>query len=223
MPGHPWPLFDLRLRAPRLELRLPTDDDLLELAVVARAGVVPAGRDYFIVPWDRLPSPAFERQFLLHWWRARGSWSPQNWVLSLAVVAGGRPIGIQDVGARDFAVRRTVSTGSWLGLAHQGRGYGTEMRAAVLSLAFDGLGALEARSGYFPGNAASARVSEKMGYRADGTEIYDVSGRALEETRLRLMRGDWRRDAVPVSIEGLEPCLGLFGAAELGPEQWSTV
>ena len=31
MSGHPWPLFDLRLRTPRLELRLPTDDDLLEL------------------------------------------------------------------------------------------------------------------------------------------------------------------------------------------------
>ena len=30
--GHPWPLFDLRLRTPRLELRLPTDDDLLALA-----------------------------------------------------------------------------------------------------------------------------------------------------------------------------------------------
>jgi hypothetical protein len=25
--GHPWPLFDLRLRTPGLELRLPTDDE----------------------------------------------------------------------------------------------------------------------------------------------------------------------------------------------------
>ena len=33
-------LFDLRLRTPRLELRLPTDDDLLELMRVAREGVV---------------------------------------------------------------------------------------------------------------------------------------------------------------------------------------
>jgi RimJ/RimL family protein N-acetyltransferase len=222
MTGHAWPLFDLRLRTPRLELRLPTDDDLLELMAVARAGVVPAGQDYFLVPWDRLPSPAFERQFLLHWWRNRGSWSPQEWVLGLAVVADGRPIGIQDVSARDFAVRRTVVTGSWLGLTHQGRGYGTEMRAAVLSLAFDGLGALVAQSGYFPGNAASARVSEKMGYATNGSEVCDVAGRRLEETRLRLTREEWRRDMVQVSIEGLEPCLALFGAAELGPDDWST-
>jgi hypothetical protein len=36
MTAHPWPLFDLRLRTPCLELRLPTDDDLLELMRVAR-------------------------------------------------------------------------------------------------------------------------------------------------------------------------------------------
>jgi hypothetical protein len=43
MSAHPWPLFDLRVRTPNLELRLPTDDDLLELARVARAGIVAAG------------------------------------------------------------------------------------------------------------------------------------------------------------------------------------
>ena len=31
--GHPfWPLFDLRVRTPTLELRLPTDDDLVAIA-----------------------------------------------------------------------------------------------------------------------------------------------------------------------------------------------
>jgi RimJ/RimL family protein N-acetyltransferase len=223
MSGHSWPLFDLRLGTPRLELRFPNDADLLELMAIARAGVVEPGHDFFIVPWHELPSPAFERQFLLHWWRSRGTWAPQNWVLGLAVVADGRPIGMQAVSARDFAVRRTVVTGSWLGLPHQGRGYGTEMRAAVLALAFDGLGALVAQSGHFPGNAASARISEKMGYETDGSEVYNVSGRRLEETRLRVTREKWRRDSVPVSIEGLEPCLGLFGAIELSPEEWPSI
>ena len=35
-PGHAWPLFDLRLRTPRLELRSPTDHDLEELCGVQR-------------------------------------------------------------------------------------------------------------------------------------------------------------------------------------------
>jgi RimJ/RimL family protein N-acetyltransferase len=220
MSGHPWPLFDLRLRTPRLELRLPTDDDLLELMRVAREGVLEEGRDFFAVAWHDLPSPAFERQFMLHWWRARGSWTPANWMLGLAVVVDGNPIGIQDVHARDFAIRREVVSGSWLGRAYQGRGYGTEMRAAILALAFDGLGAESAESGYFPGNAASARVSAKLGYVDNGDEVWNVGGKRLVERRLRVTRETWKRDLVPVTIEGLETCLPLFGVGELGPNDW---
>ena len=76
--AHPWPLFDLRLRTPRLELRLPTDDDLLGLMEVARAGVHDPAATPFKFPWDELPSPAFERNFLLHWWASRGSWKPER-------------------------------------------------------------------------------------------------------------------------------------------------
>ncbi len=34
-----WPLFGLRTQSDQLELRLPTDDELLELLVLARAGI----------------------------------------------------------------------------------------------------------------------------------------------------------------------------------------
>jgi RimJ/RimL family protein N-acetyltransferase len=220
---HPWPLFDLRLRTPRLELRLPTDDDLLELARVAREGVMEEGESFFAVPWHALPSPAFERQFLTHWWSVRGSWSPSLWNLGLAVVVDGQPIGIQDLMARDFAVRKTVVTASWLGRSYQGRGYGTEMRAAVLSLAFEGLGAEMAESGYFAGNAASARVSAKLGYVDNGDEVWAVGRKRSIEHRLRVGREAWKRDLVPVAIEGLEPCLALFGVGELDPAEWASL
>ena len=220
MSGHPWPLFDLRLRTPNLELRLPTDDDLLELVKVARAGIMEEGRIFFAAPWHELPSPAFERQFLQHWWKSRGSWSPTNWALGLAVVAGDRPIGMQDVMAGQFAVRKTVTTASWLGTANQGRGYGTEMRAAVLALAFDGLSAERAESGYFTGNAASRRVSEKLGYLPNGEEVYSVAGERVVESRVVVTPDAWRRELVPVTIEGLEPCLKLFGVGELGADEW---
>lgn len=203
-------------------MRLPADDDLLELMRVAREGVVEEGQTFFVVPWHELPSPAFERQFLQHWWASRGSWSPTNWNLGLAVVADGQPIGVQDLGARDFAVRKTVATGSWLGRAYQGRGYGTEMRAAVLALAFDGLGAELAESGYFKGNAASARVSAKLGYVDNGEEVWAVGPERAVERRLRVGRETWKRDLVPVTIEGLERCLKLFGVGDLDPTEWAT-
>ncbi len=204
-----------------MELRLPTDDDLLELAAVARAGVMDEGETFFAVPWHEIPSPAFERQFLLHWWAVRGGWNPKNWNIGFAVVADGRPIGIQDLLARDFGIRRTVVTASWIGRHHQGRGYGTEMRAAVLALAFDGLGAEVAESGFFPGNSASARVSEKLGYSPNGEDVWAVSGTRSVEQRLRVERDAWRRDLVPVTIEGLEPCLKLFGVGDMGPDEWT--
>jgi RimJ/RimL family protein N-acetyltransferase len=223
MPGHPWPLFDLRLRTPRLELRLPTDDDLLELVRVARAGIVDEDRIVFLLPWHRLPSPAFERQFLLHWWGHRGRWDPKGWSLGLALVKDGQPIGIQQVVARDFAVKRTVSTGSWIGREFQGQGLGTEARAAILALAFEGLGAQAAESGYLEGNAVSARVSQKLGYRETGDDFFAIEGKRLREIKVRCTPETWVRDLVPVTIEGLEPCLGLLGVGELPPDQWATL
>jgi RimJ/RimL family protein N-acetyltransferase len=222
MSGHAWPLFDLRLRTPRLELRLPTDDDLIALAGVASAGIVEPDQTVFLVPWHRLPSPAFERQFLLHWWADRGRWNPAAWSIGFVVTEGGRPIGLQQVIARDFAVRRIVNSGSWLGREFQGRGLGTEARAAILAFAFDGLGADAAESGYIEGNAASARVSEKLGYRRSGDEIFAIEGRRRLEIKVRCTPETWSRDLVPVTIEGLEPCLGLFGVGDLADDEWAT-
>lgn len=218
----PWPLFDLRVRTPNLELRLPTDNDLLELARVARAGIVDADRTVFLVPWHRLPSPAFERQFLLHWWGDRSRWSPTAWSLGLAVLKDGRPIGVQELMARDFAIKRVINSGSWLGREFQGRGLGTEARAAILGLAFDGLSADAAESGYIEGNAASARVSDKLGYRVTGDEVFAIEGKRALEIKVRCTPETWNRDLVPVTIEALEPCLKLFGVGELGPDDWAT-
>jgi RimJ/RimL family protein N-acetyltransferase len=222
MSGHPWPLFDLRIRTPRLEMRLPTDDDLLELARAAQSGIVDRGRTVFMVPWHELPSPAFERQFLLHCWQTRGSWSPKRWNLPLAVVIGGRVVGMQDLLASDFAIKHVVNSASWLAREFHGHGYGTEMRGGMLALAFDGLGAEVAESGYFEGNAPSERVSDKLGYVPNGEEVFAVEGKRMVERKLRVTREQWKRDVVPTTIEGLEPCLKLFGIGELSPDEWVT-
>lgn len=161
-----WPLFDLRLSTERLVLRLPTDAELATLCALARRGIHPPDEMPFAVPWSITPSPAFERGFAQYHWSQRAGWTAQRWMLEPGAFLDGEPVGAQAVGASDFATLRTVFTGSWLGAAFQGRGLGKEMRAAVLGLAFDHLGAEVATSAAFADNARSAGVSLALGYHA---------------------------------------------------------
>lgn len=209
-----WPLFDLRLRTPRLELRSPTDDDVFALLDLAHAGIHDPDQMPFAVAWTDLESPAFERSFLAYFWGSRASWTPERWRLPLAVLLDGRPVGIQEVQATDFAMLRTVDTGSWLGRAYQGQGIGTEMRAAVLALAFDGLGAEVATSGAIEGNIASHRVSEKLGYELNGEARLAPRGTPVVEHHYRIMRARWDPGRYPVRIEHLEACRSMFGLDE---------
>jgi RimJ/RimL family protein N-acetyltransferase len=229
MPAHTtltdaWPLFGLRLRTERLELRLPTEAELVPLMGLARAGIHPPDEMPFGVAWSTLSSPAFEQGFLQHHWRMRGTWSPDHWFLNLMVEWDGRPIGSQSLDAEAFAIHRTVATGSWLGLEFQRRGFGTEMRAAVLGLAFDGLGALVAESSAFLDNAASNGVSRSLGYEPNGFGTLAPEGVARETQRFRMTVEGWRARPRPsLAIEGLDACLDLFGVgpadrAQVPPE-----
>jgi len=214
MPNPYWPLFDLRLRTPRLELRLPTDDDLVELAGLASGGIHDPAQMPFSVPWTDLPFPARERGLLQWNWSKRSTFAADDWWFDLAVSDGVRLLGVQGLFARQFPALRTVQTGSWLGQAHQGQGLGREMRAAILHLAFAGLGALTARSEAFDENVASQRVSLALGYRPDGTDRKTVRGLARDLTRFRLDRAAWEATArIPVELVGLDACLPMFGLA----------
>ena len=84
------------------------------------------------------------------------------------------------------------------------------------------MNALAAESGYFAGNAVSARVSKKLGYRESGDDIYAIEGKRVREIKVRCTPETWNRDLVPVTIEGLEPCLKLFGVGDLTPDEWAT-
>jgi RimJ/RimL family protein N-acetyltransferase len=208
-----WPLFGLRLRTERLVLRLPTEGDLIRLLALAKAGIHEPGTMPFGMAWSTLPSPAFERGFMQHHWRVRGTWSADRWMLNLMVVWEGDPIGSQSIEATDFAVHRTVHTGSWLGQAFQGRGFGKEMRAAVLGLAFDGLGAVEATTEAFLDNAPSNGVSRSLGYVENGRGSLAPEGVSRETQRFRMTADDWRSRPRPaLAIDGLEACRDLFGA-----------
>lgn len=207
-----WPLFGLRIETPRLLLRYPTDPDLEQLNALADEGIHDPEVMPFAIPWtDDLPAVR-RRLSLQFWWNQRAGWKPEAWVLPLVVTEGHAVVGVQDLVGKEFAVTRTVMTGSWLGKRSQGKGIGKEMRAAVLHLAFAGLGAQRATSGAFDDNAASLAVSRALGYVENGDAINVRRGKPARHINLLLDRATWERNRrSDIRIEGLEPCRSMFG------------
>lgn len=212
---HPyWPLFDIVIRTPHLELRYPDDELLMELAAVAADGVHHPDAMPFLAPWTRAQPPELQRNAFQFWWGQRSSWTPENWNFMTAVLVDGDVVGVQDIGSRDFAVTRSVNTGSWLGERYQGRGIGTEMRLAILQLAFAGLGAELANSGAFEDNPASLRVSTKLGYERNGFRVHNREGKAVREVAFAMTRERWEpHRRTDIEIEGLDSYLDWFGAS----------
>lgn len=208
----PVELHALRVATPRLELRLGSRDELFELAALAVAGVHLPDEMPFAIAWtDGSSEPGFVERFVEFHEAALHAFGPDDWALNLLVWNAGRLVGTQGLTAKGFPARGLVETGSWLGRGFQGRGLGTEMRAAVLELAFRGLGATEARSTWLEGNAASRRVSEKLAYEVVGEVVREPRpGRQVRAWEVSVRRERWRCP-VPVRIEGLAPCRHLFG------------
>ena len=204
------PLYGMRIGTPRLELRLPTEAELVELYEVAAGGIHPPEEMPFGVAWT---DDLTEESFLAYHHSTRETWSPESWKIDLGTWLDGVLVGVQGIAADGYAEKRTIGTGSWLGRRFQGRGVGTEMRTAVVELAFRELGAVAVTSSVFESNAASRRVSDRLGYRLVGRDTMSPRGVPKPHLQLRLERGEWRGAPFPVEIEGVEACLPLFGAA----------
>ena len=66
-----WPFHDLRLRTERLELRIPSYDDLVALAALAYDGVHDENEMPFGVPWTDAP-PLERARATMQWhWATR--------------------------------------------------------------------------------------------------------------------------------------------------------
>lgn len=208
------PVYRIRLRTERLELPLPDFGDLTALADQAAAGVHGPDFQPFKNGWTEEEPLARGRTAFLWNLRLLSSITPERWCLPFVAVHDGRVIGKQDLAGKRYAVTREATTSSWLGQAHHGQGFGTEMRAAVLALLFEGLGADYALSDCLDGNAPSIAVSRKLGYRPDGIEHQVYKGERVTSLRWRLGREDWKAHRThEVVIEGLdteaEAMLGL--------------
>lgn len=212
-----WPLFGLRLRTPRLELAPLREADVPAVNAAIDAGIHDPSFMPFATPFTDVPADERAANTYQWYWRTWAEWTPGKWSLPFGVRVGGDLVGIQSLEATNF-VARSVASGSWLCRDRQGHGFGKDMRTAILELAFAGLGADEAVSESFVDNESSKAVSSALGYQENGRGRHAPRGEPRETVRWRLTRERWKAlkaegRYVPVEIDGLEPCLPLFGLA----------
>ncbi|WP_160318890.1 GNAT family N-acetyltransferase [Arthrobacter sp. ERGS1:01] len=208
-----WPLAQLKLATKRLELRVPNDAELSELAQVAANGVHEPCEQPFLTPWTDLPPGERALHVMQQHWSRRGAWSVEDWALELGVFRGGQAVGMVTLKARNFSVLREVKTESWLGLEFHRQGIGTEARTVLLSLAFEELGAVTALTEVFQDNVGSQGVSRGLGYRPDGISRDVLAGRVVVSDRLRLDVSDWATpDPTDLTVTGLAKALPFFSA-----------
>lgn len=215
-----FPPFALLIASGPIELRVLRDVDLPELVDLVRGGIQVADQPMpFLHDWHKQPFAAgspdgFPTTSLAWWWAQRAQFAPDHWRLALTVRRDGELVGMQDFHARDFAQTRHVETGSWLGLAHQGRGTGTLMRQLVVGFAFDELGALECGSGYILGNHASAAVSRKTGYVEDSRRrIVQRTAQCkvgVDEQRMLVTPATYVRQDGEVTVTGADALRRFF-------------
>ena len=207
-----WPLFGLTLTTPRLVLRPITDDDI-PAAVAAASERHPRSRPEPLQhPLDGTArGGAGHRTWRSGTGAAAARATPEDWTLLLGIWHEGQFIGCQDIGAKDFATLKTVSTGSWLKQSVQGRGLGKEMRAAVVLYAFDWLGAEVAESEAAAWNAASLGVSRSLGYELNGTTRTAWGSKVEDVQKVRLTPATFKRPDWTLKVEGHEAAAKFLG------------
>ncbi|UVJ40684.1 GNAT family N-acetyltransferase [Arthrobacter sp. CJ23] len=208
-----WPPFGLTLTTPRLVLRTIRDEEIPAAVAAARSGIHDAGRSPFSNPWTELPDEELGPNMARWYWRCRAGMAPESWTLLLGIWHNDEFIGCQDVEAKNFTALKTVSTGSWLKRSGQGRGLGKEMRAAVVSYAFDHLNANVAESEAAAWNEQSLGVSRSLGYELNG--IYRTSwGPKTEDVqRVRLTPESFKRPDWTLKVEGHKEFATFLGIA----------
>lgn len=211
---HPiWPLFDLRVTTPRLELRYLDDELATELALLAAKGIHDPATMPFGLPWSDVPSPQLERNALQFHWKNRAETTPSSWAISLATIVDGTVVGTTGLIAHDFPTIRQFETGSWLGREYQGKGIGKEMRVATLQLGFIGFGAEHAGTGAWYDNQPSLGVTRSLGYTENGYKRMLRRDNADTLALFEMNRADFvaRVQRDDISLHGLTECLPLLG------------
>lgn len=174
-------------RTDRLELRTARSDDA--------AAVWPWFRLPEVQEWTTTLSPDLEAH--QQWWDGTLNTS----LVALhegRIVASGkveRQNAWSQADMKDQAEGTQAEVGWVLDPAVHGQGMGTEFAAALVRIAFDGLGVRRIEAGCFAENLASRRVMEKIGLRLEGIfreESLHRSGRWLDGMSYALLASEDR-------------------------------
>jgi RimJ/RimL family protein N-acetyltransferase len=113
--------------------------------------------------------------------------------LYLHVMDSWAQVEVADRAGRDAEIGWCVSPD------HQGHGYATEAAAALVRLAFDGLGVRRVTAAAFADNLPSLRIMERLGMRLESRGVRDSLHRDLgwvDGVTYALLADEWRtRDA----------------------------
>lgn len=170
---HPYethlPLTRIAATSGPVTLRLPDERELARYCDQLADGALDDDQTRATLKWQPDSPASAAIQTLSHVTEAITREPGPDWLLPLFVFVEGEPIGRQDISSdRDFAHLGHVQTASVLLTRHRRRGYGTHARACALSIAWE-LGATRALTAWRADNEASAKVSAKLGYVANGT------------------------------------------------------
>ena len=208
-----WPLFELSLTTPELDLRPMTEADLPRLGDLLPDDLELDPVATRFAALDETTS----RAIVMHqaYWRSYGTWTTEQWRLNFVVRHEGQVIGTQELEGNDFARLRTVDSSSFLVPGARGRGLGKQMRRAVLGLAFGPLEAEAAITSAWHDNHASLGVSRALGYQPNGEELHRRDDGVDVMVHLRLTRAQWETagGGDDLTIVGFEPCRPFFGVA----------
>ena len=179
----------LPITTDRLVLRPHTMDDLDDLVVFHSDPEVVR-----YVPWPVRDREETEQTLRVKLTQtelvAHGQWL----VLAVEVRATGRVIG--EVLLK-WASDRQGEVGFALGRDHQGQGYAAEAATAMLRLGFDDLGFHRITAVVIEGNATSARLLGRLGFRQEARFVDGVHFKGARSTQLvfGMLEDEWRSRA----------------------------
>ena len=77
-----WPVLGVRVHSPAVELFVPEQDSLAEVARLAARGIYDPQNQYLprtpVGGWEDVDSPEAERRFLRYYWAALADWRPDR-------------------------------------------------------------------------------------------------------------------------------------------------
>lgn len=205
-----WPLSDLHLATPDLTLRPMREADLAAVARLLPEDVEQDPRAIRYQVSDSLVS----RGIVAH----QSYWSAWGYLAACGLAAafrgrhggpGDRRSGTRGRGLPDAAHRGQLVVPDQAGTGP----LGTQMRRAVLALAFGPLGAQAAITSAWHDSHASLGVSRALGYQPNGQSLHPRGEHPDVMLHMLLRRADWlvAGSARGVTISGFGGCPPLFG------------